>query len=89
MIRVGNELDWPPYDYFEHGMPKGYSVDLMRLLAARIGVEFEFVQGETWDELVDLLCARRIDLLQPADKPAKLLDCATFSAPIVRGPTSS
>ncbi|ADC62010.1 transporter substrate-binding domain-containing protein [Allochromatium vinosum] len=85
VIRVGNELDWPPYDYFEHGMPKGYSVDLMRLLAARIGVEFEFVQGETWDELVDLLCARRIDLLQPADKPAKLLDCATFSAPIVRG----
>lgn len=85
VIRVSNELDWPPYDYFEHGRPQGYSVDLMRLLAARIGVEFEFVQGENWDELVELLCTRRIDLLQPADKPRKLLDCATFSAPIVRG----
>jgi ABC-type amino acid transport substrate-binding protein len=85
VIRVSNELDWPPYDYFENGRPQGYSVDLMRLLAARIGVEFEFVQGESWDALVDLFCAGRIDLLQPADKPRKLLDCATFSPPIVRG----
>ncbi|TCT23151.1 transporter substrate-binding domain-containing protein [Thiobaca trueperi] len=85
VVRVSNELDWPPYDFFAHGMPQGYSVDLMNLLAERIGVTFEFVQGETWDELVDLLCARRIDLLHPADKPLKLLDCATFSSPIVQG----
>nr|WP_242523168.1 transporter substrate-binding domain-containing protein [Thiocystis minor] len=85
VVRVSNELDWPPYDFFEHGMPQGYSVDLMNLLAARIGVTFEFVQGATWDELVDRLCAREIDLLQPADKPPKVLDCASFSPPIIQG----
>ncbi|MBN2885989.1 MAG: transporter substrate-binding domain-containing protein [Chromatiaceae bacterium] len=85
VIRVGNEPDWPPYDFFEQGKAQGYSVDLMRLLAARIGVELEFVQAESWDALVDLLCSRQIDLLQPADQPRKLRDCATFSAPIVRG----
>jgi len=85
VIRVGNEPDWPPYDFFEQGKAQGYSVDLMRLLAARIGVELEFVQAESWDALIDLLCSRQIDLLQPADQPRKLRDCATFSAPIVRG----
>ena len=84
IIRVSNELDWPPYDFFENGSPRGYSVDLMKLLADRIGVKIEFVQGKTWVELVDWFCAGKIDLLHPADKPRKLLDCASFSPPIVQ-----
>jgi hypothetical protein len=25
-LRVGNEMDWPPFDYAENGEPKGYSL---------------------------------------------------------------
>jgi len=85
VIRVSNERDWPPYDYFEHGRPQGYSVDLMQLLSARIGVTFEFVQGKSWEELVERLCARQIDVLHAADRPQRLLECANFSVPIIRG----
>lgn len=84
VIRVSNELDWPPYDYFEGNTPKGYSVELMQLLAARIGVKFEFVQAKTWDDLVDLLCARKIDLLHSTDKPQKVLACGSLSPPIIQ-----
>ncbi|AFL72129.1 ABC transporter substrate-binding protein [Thiocystis violascens] len=84
VVRVSNQLDWPPYDFFENGMPRGYSVDLMNLLAARIGVTLEFVQGANWDELVDWFCARRIDLLHPSDKPREVLDCGSFSPPIIQ-----
>lgn len=84
VLRVSNEVDWPPYDYFENGIPKGYSIDLMKQLESKIGVRFEFVQGASWDELVDQLCAQTIDLLHPADQPTKLLKCANFSLPILQ-----
>ena len=32
-IRVSNEFDWPPFDFALSGKPKGYSVDLLNLLA--------------------------------------------------------
>lgn len=85
VLRVSNERNWSPYDFFEHGAPQGYSAELMELLAARLGVKFEFVQAATRDELVDLLCARRLDLLHPADRSPKLLDCAAFSLPTLQG----
>ena len=27
IIRVGNEMDWPPFDFNENGYPRGFSVD--------------------------------------------------------------
>lgn len=84
VIRVSNELDWPPYDFSEDGKPQGYSIDMMRRLAAKIGARFEFVQGETWEDLVDAFCAHRIDVLQPTDMPAKVVECGDFTAPVFR-----
>jgi ABC-type amino acid transport substrate-binding protein len=32
VLRVANELDWPPFDFAEDGEPKGYSIDLINLI---------------------------------------------------------
>ena len=29
-LKVANELDWPPFDFAEDGVPMGYSIDLIR-----------------------------------------------------------
>jgi ABC-type amino acid transport substrate-binding protein len=31
-IRVHNEKDWPPFNYFEYGSPRGLSIDYMNLV---------------------------------------------------------
>lgn len=86
-LRVSNELDWPPFDYFENGAPKGYSVGLVKLLAEKLGVDLEFVQGDSWEQLVERFCAGEIDLLQPTDRPARVRECGLFSSPIIRETT--
>ncbi len=60
LIRVSNEEDWPPYDYRLEGLATGYSVDLMRLLAEKIGVRIAFVT-ESWPQMLQMLKNHEID----------------------------
>ena len=52
VIRVANEEDWPPYDFVKDGVPLGYSIDLIKLVAKKVGLEIKFINGHTWDELL-------------------------------------
>jgi len=63
VLKVGNELDWPPFDFAEKGEPKGYSIDLIKLIGQKTGLEFEFVNGYTWSELMHKFKAGEIDVM--------------------------
>ncbi|MFO7839737.1 MAG: transporter substrate-binding domain-containing protein, partial [Desulfosalsimonadaceae bacterium] len=63
IVRVGNEDDWPPFDFSEHGRPKGYAIDHLELLGRRLGISFEYVNGYSWFELMGLFRNKKIDLL--------------------------
>jgi PAS domain S-box-containing protein len=63
VLRVANELDWPPFDFAEDGQPKGYSIDLIKLIAAKTGLTIEFVNGYTWNELLEKFKAGDIDIM--------------------------
>ncbi|WP_339615177.1 HD domain-containing phosphohydrolase [uncultured Gilvimarinus sp.] len=64
-IRVSNELDWAPIDFSEAGRPKGYSIDLLRLLAQKLQLNLQFINGYRWQELVEKFSAGELDVLQP------------------------
>ena len=63
IIRVGNEMDWPPFDFAENGKPMGYSVEFIELVAQKVGLEIEFINGYTWVELVTKLKVGELDAL--------------------------
>ena len=63
VIRVGNEDDWPPFDFSHHGEPRGYAIDHLELLGERLGISFEYINGYTWAELLQLFRDGKIDLL--------------------------
>ncbi len=63
VIKVGNEMDYPPFDFAIEGQAQGYAIDLLNLLAKKIGIRFEFINGYTWDEIVQLFRERKLDLL--------------------------
>lgn len=63
VIRASNEMDWPPFDFALSGKPKGYSVDLLELLAERAGFRVDYVNGYSWVELVALFNDGKLDLL--------------------------
>jgi len=85
IIRVGNEMDWPPFDYNEYGKPKGYVIDFIKLIAQKVGVELEFVYNKSWDELIGLLKAKKIDVLPVMYKNQEREKFTLFSQPYYRG----
>ncbi len=62
LIRVTNEMDWAPIDFTKDGEAMGFSVDYFNLLASKIGISVEYVNGYTWEELVELLKNGEIDV---------------------------
>ena len=63
-LNVSNELNWPPFDYAQGGRPKGYSIDVVKLIAQMTGLKVRFINGFSWPELVALYKTGEIDLLQ-------------------------
>jgi len=63
-LKVSNEMNWPPFDYAAGGVPRGYSVDVIRMIGKMTGLQFEFVNGVSWGELMSLFQAGDLDLLQ-------------------------
>lgn len=65
VLLVSNELDWAPIDFTVAGEPSGYSVDYLKTVAQLTGLQFEFVNGLRWQELVEFFELGKIDILQP------------------------
>jgi HD-GYP domain-containing protein (c-di-GMP phosphodiesterase class II)/ABC-type amino acid transport substrate-binding protein len=63
-LTVSNELNWPPFDYSQTGQPRGYSVDVIKLIAQMTGLKIRFTNGYSWPELVEQYKNGEIDLLQ-------------------------
>lgn len=64
-IRVSNETDWPPYDFTSNGQPTGFSIDYLELIAQKLGVRFEYINGYSWAELLAMIKRRELDVIHP------------------------
>ncbi len=62
VIRVANVLDYAPFDFRQEGQPRGYSIELIELLAEQLGVQLEFVPGHL-PELLRKSRNREVDLV--------------------------
>ena len=61
-IKVHNERDYAPINFYKNGEAKGYSIDFIKLLASKVGLEVEFVTGE-WNELLNQAMNNKIDVM--------------------------
>jgi len=71
-IKVHNEKNWPPYNFNEHGIPKGFSIDYMNLLAKKIGLSIEYVSDKSWEQYLEMIKNKDIDImLNVVDMPIR------------------
>ncbi|WP_072680240.1 transporter substrate-binding domain-containing protein [Arcobacter sp. LA11] len=62
-LRLHNELNWPPYNYYQNDKPKGFSIDYLNLLAKKINTDIKFITGPSWDEFMQMLQNDEIDAI--------------------------
>ncbi|WP_186441480.1 transporter substrate-binding domain-containing protein [Desulfamplus magnetovallimortis] len=87
VIRVSNEMDWPPFDFAISGQPFGFSIDLLNILGERLGIEWEYVNGYQWLELMELFKKGEIDVLQSVYKDEEREELGLFTRPYFRDKT--
>ena len=69
-LKISNELDWAPIDFSVAGKPQGYSVDLLKLAAAKLGLQIDFMNGLSWPEIIQRFDEGELDIVHPiADNP--------------------
>ncbi len=84
VIRASNEMDYQPFDFAVGGMPQGYSIDLLNLLAGKIGIRVEYVNGYTWAELQEQFKLGKLDLLHSLIQSPERGKLGLFSKPYHR-----
>lgn len=58
-IKVHNEKNWAPFNFNHDGIPSGFSIDYIKLVASKVGLNIEFVTGE-WNELLNLTMTKKM-----------------------------
>lgn len=61
-LRVTNKMEMAPLDFVRDGVPTGFSIDYLDLLARKTGLQVEYVNGLPWDELLVQLKEKKIDI---------------------------
>ncbi len=62
-LKVHNEMNWPPYNFYDKYQPKGYSIDIMNLLAKKLDLKIEYINGYSWNEFLELIKTKKIDVM--------------------------
>ena len=86
VLRVHNEKDWPPFNYFEYGNPRGLSIDYMNLVAEQLGVRVEYVSGPSWNEFLAMIKRKELDVMLNIVKTEQRLKYLLFTGPYIKNP---
>jgi PAS domain S-box-containing protein len=86
-LKVGNELDWPPFDFAKKKEPKGFSIDLIRLAARKVGLEIVFVNGFSWQQLMAMFRAGSLDVLPAIFSTEERRKFIAFTEPYISNPS--
>ena len=80
-VRVGSELDFPPYAFAdESGQPAGFSIELIEAVTDTMGLSIKISTG-AWDTVWNALVAGQLDVLPIVAKLPERLRLIDFSLP--------
>ncbi|MFC1857463.1 transporter substrate-binding domain-containing protein [Thermodesulfobacteriota bacterium] len=83
VIRVHNEMNWPPYNYNENGRPQGHSIDFMNLVAKKAGLQVEYISGHSWDEFLNMTRNKELDVMLNIAQNKEREQYLEFTSPYV------
>ncbi len=86
VIRAQNELDWPPFNFQEAGEPRGFSIDYLNLLAAKLGIRVDYRSGSDWSDFQRQIREKTLDVMLNIVKTEDRQGYLLFTAPYATTP---
>jgi len=81
VINVCINPDWIPIEFRENNIPKGISIDILKLIANKINLKLNFVYTKSWVESQEFLKEGKCDITPTAVKTSKREKYAIFTKP--------
>lgn len=83
LITVGSDPKYPPVEYYEEGAYKGISIDYLKWIEEHTVLDFQNVYITSWDEVLDRLKNKNIDMLSAAAKTPQRDRYMLFTEPFI------
>ena len=80
-INVCINPDWAPIEFRENGTPKGISIDILKYISKKTGLELNFIYTKSWTQSQQYLQNGRCDITPTAIKTKKRERYAIFTKP--------
>ncbi|MBF0289348.1 MAG: transporter substrate-binding domain-containing protein [SAR324 cluster bacterium] len=87
VVRVANEDDWPPFDFSVNGKAQGISIDYIKLIGEKTGLQFEFINGFSWNALQEKARNKELEILTSIVKTPEREKSFLFTTPYLESPT--
>lgn len=88
VIRVHNETDWPPFNFYEDGTPQGLSVEYMNILAEKIGIKVKYISGPSWNDFLEMMKSGDLDVMLNIVKTPERQKYLLYTKPYIRNPNT-
>lgn len=88
VLRVHNETDWPPYNYTKNGVPLGFSIDYMNLIAEKGGFKVDYISGPTWNGFLELMKEGALDVMLNIVKTPERQEYLLYTPPYADNPNA-
>ncbi|NQT65860.1 MAG: transporter substrate-binding domain-containing protein [FCB group bacterium] len=81
-IRIAPDPEFPPIEWFDkNGVYQGISSEFMDLISRDLGIHFEVVHCNNWDEVLQKARDREVDMLPAAAQTPQRAEYMDFSQP--------
>ena len=67
-LRISNQRNWAPIDYVVLGEPRGYGIDVVKMVGQMTGIEWTYVNGFEWKEMINQFNDGKIDALHSVQR---------------------
>jgi len=87
-VTASNNTGYAPIDFMSAGNPAGFSIDYVKLLASKVGLNIEFVNYGTWSKTLEMAKANQLDIVHTLSQNRDREKHFIFSDPYIRIPVA-
>lgn len=85
-IKIGYTTDYPPVEFLSNGQYVGISADYFKLLEEKLGIRFQMVQFDNFEELIRQAKSRELTGITAATKTPERSEYLDFTIPYIDNP---
>jgi ABC-type amino acid transport substrate-binding protein/serine phosphatase RsbU (regulator of sigma subunit) len=83
-LKICTNPTWEPIEFTSNNITQGISLDILDSMKTQLGLKYEFIKTNSWEQSQNFLKNKKCDILPSAIKTAKRKTFANFTDPYLK-----